>query len=224
LRRFGRYNKLPSCGKAQKPAIPLPGIAHLRETGSSMATWATITDIGLHGCDLEAMSTFAAGANLALTIEVNGFRVESRGEVWVVYPNLGLGISFTSISDLDRERLPEPLRSLTHPSVILGAQSTADSRLRTFLRKRHILSRENFSEFCESSGIQERREDFAVLRTSFTFHLLSRILRFFVYNRVSLEGLLWFSGARLLASPNFDAIRYDEALWRFTSSLALADL
>ena len=63
-----------------------------------------------------------------------------------------------------------------------------------------------------------------LLRTSFTFHLLSRILRFFVYNRVSLEGLLWFSGARLLASPNFDAIRYDEALWRFTSSLALADL
>ncbi|MGA2644496.1 MAG: hypothetical protein ABSF15_07260 [Candidatus Sulfotelmatobacter sp.] len=144
MRRFGRYHKFPSCGKAQKPAIPLPGITHLRETGSSMATWATITDIGMHGCDLEAMSTFAAGAKLALTIEVNGFRVESRGEVRVVYPNLGLGISCTSTSDPDRERLHEPPALADASFADIGRTVDSGFPAANFFEERHILSREKF--------------------------------------------------------------------------------
>jgi hypothetical protein len=43
-------------------------------------TWATFTDISLHGCYVEAMSTFRMGVKLGLTIEVSGFRVESHDE------------------------------------------------------------------------------------------------------------------------------------------------
>lgn len=63
------------------------------------------------------------GAKLGLRLEVNGFRVESGAEVRVVYPNLGMGISFTTMADADRERLCELLRSLWRPAVILSPQT-----------------------------------------------------------------------------------------------------
>jgi hypothetical protein len=38
----------------------------------------------------------------------------------VAYPNLGMGIFFTTMSDEDRERLRELLKSLSQPSVTLS--------------------------------------------------------------------------------------------------------
>jgi len=70
---------------------------------------------------VETSATFRIGTLVALKIDVNGFRVESRGEVRVAYPNLGMGIFFTTMSDEDRERLRELLKSLSQPSVILGS-------------------------------------------------------------------------------------------------------
>ncbi|MGA7169425.1 MAG: PilZ domain-containing protein [Candidatus Sulfotelmatobacter sp.] len=117
----GREN--PIVEKRRSPRYRCQGSAHLREISSGVATWATFTDISMHGCYVEAMSTFRVGARLRLTLEVNGFRVESGAEVRVVYPNLGMGISFTTMPDSDRERLCELLRSLSRPSVILSPQS-----------------------------------------------------------------------------------------------------
>jgi hypothetical protein len=136
----------------------------LRELASGVSTWATFTDISLQGCYVEAMSTFRVGALLELTMEVNGLRVESNGEVRVVYPNLGMGIRFTTMSNPDRERLRELLRSLSRPSVILGARPEVNTALisephkmptianpvaalqavMNFFDERHILSREEF--------------------------------------------------------------------------------
>lgn len=149
--------------KRKSPRYRCQGSAHLRETSRGVATWATFTDISLHGCYVEAMSTFSVRTDLALTIEVNGFRVECEGKVRVVYPNLGMGISFTKISERDRERLSELLRSLSRPSVILGAPSPTDLRsaphdssshianpaavlqaVEQFFEERHVLGREEF--------------------------------------------------------------------------------
>ena len=124
------------------------------------------------------MATFRVGAKLGLTMEVNGFRVECNGEAKVVYPNLGMGISFTTMSDSDRERLRELLRSLSRPSVILGARpeaipspipeaealsmplnsatpvtnpSAALQAVMNFFEERHILSREEFFRILRKS-------------------------------------------------------------------------
>jgi hypothetical protein len=110
----------PLVEKRRSPRYRCQGSAHLREISSGVATWATFTDISMHGCYVEAMSTFRVGAKLGLRLEVNGFRVESGAEVRVVYPNLGMGISFTTMADADRERWCELLRSLSRPSVILS--------------------------------------------------------------------------------------------------------
>ena len=87
----------------------------------------TFTDISLHGCYVEAMSTFRIGAELALTIEVNSYRVECRAVVRVVYPGLGMGISFAAMSAENREPLGEILRSLTRPSFLLGVGQSGES-------------------------------------------------------------------------------------------------
>jgi hypothetical protein len=160
--------------KRRSPRYRCQGSAHLREFRSGVATWATFTDISLHGIYVEAMSTFAEGARLALTLETSGFRVESRGEVRVVYPGLGMGISFTAMSEEDRERLRQLLRSLTPPSVILTPRPDRDAAaipaaiapslhdaapalqaIFTFFEQRHILSRDEFLRILKKTQTSE---------------------------------------------------------------------
>ena len=54
---------------------------------------------------MEATTAYRVGVTLGLKLEANGYRVEATGEVRVSYPSLGMGISFTKMSDEDRERL-----------------------------------------------------------------------------------------------------------------------
>jgi hypothetical protein len=171
----GTSNSIPD-NKRKSPRYRCQGSARLREVASGGSTWATFTDISLHGCYVEAMSTFRVGAEVGLTLEVNGFRLESSGEVRVVYPNLGMGICFTTMSDPDRERLRELLRSLSRPSVILGARPEVNSALvpepdalssianpgaalqaiTNFFDERHILSREEFLRIVRKSQSSAR--------------------------------------------------------------------
>ncbi len=118
----------------------------------------------MHGCYVEATASYRAGDARALTIEANGFKVETTAEVRVVYPNLGMGVSFTQTSDESRERLREMLRSLSRPSVIMGPRvslpkpaaleppalppvpnpAAASQAINAFFEDRHILGREEF--------------------------------------------------------------------------------
>lgn len=157
--------------KRRSPRYRCQGSAKLREIGSGVATWATFTDVSLHGCYVEAMSTFRVGAELGMIIEVNSYRVECRGTVQVVYPGLGMGISFTAMSEENRDRLRALLRSLAQPSVILGARAGLDlgsvpppenpppikdpaAALRAisdFFEERHMLGREEFIRILRKS-------------------------------------------------------------------------
>jgi hypothetical protein len=143
----------------------------LREIDSGIATWATFSDISLHGCYVEAAAGYPVGSALAVTVEVNGFRVEAVGEVRVAYPGLGMGISFTKIADEDRERLRGLVRSLSQPSVIMGARvaerppstlpltavpalanpSAALQAITKFFEDRHVMGREEFLRILRKS-------------------------------------------------------------------------
>jgi hypothetical protein len=117
----------PEAEKRRSPRYRCQGSAHLREISSGVATWATFTDISMHGCYVEATSTYRRGASLALTVEINNFRVETNGEVRVAYPGLGMGIFFHEMSGENRTRLRELLRSLSRPSVIVGTGTPAQN-------------------------------------------------------------------------------------------------
>jgi hypothetical protein len=64
---------------------------------------------------VELMATFPVGAIVDLQLELNGIGAHVKGEVRVSYPCLGMGIAFQEISDENRVRLLEMLRSVSPP-------------------------------------------------------------------------------------------------------------
>ena len=164
----GRTGPVPE--KRRSARYRCQGSAQLREISSGVATWATFSDISLHGCYVETAAAYPVGSTLALTVEVNGFRVEASGDVRVAYPGLGMGISFTKIADEDRERLRGLVRSLSQPSVIMGVRaverpSTSQQNagpaianpsavlqaITKFFEDRHVMGREEFLRILRKS-------------------------------------------------------------------------
>jgi len=157
--------------KRKSPRYRCQGKAHIREIATGVSIWTTFTDISLHGCYVEATTAYRVGVTLGLKLEANGYRVEATGDVRVSYPNLGMGISFTKMSEEDRERLRELVRSISRPSVILGgrvaarAPATAPTEtlpgvanptatlqaMSNFFEDRHMMGREEFLRILRKS-------------------------------------------------------------------------
>jgi hypothetical protein len=97
------------------------GSSEIREDGCDVRTWATFTDISLHGCYVEAQATYPAGTVLHMKMEANGVRFETIGTVRVTYPYLGMGIAFTDISDENVIQLRQLLARISRPCVVMGA-------------------------------------------------------------------------------------------------------
>jgi len=106
--------------KRRSPRYECEGSAEVREEGCDVRTWASFSDIGLHGCYVEAQATYPAGTLLHMKLEVNGIRFETQGKVRISYPYLGMGIAFEDISDENVAHLKQLLSSLSRPCVIMG--------------------------------------------------------------------------------------------------------
>jgi hypothetical protein len=157
--------------KRKSPRYKCSGSARLQEVGGTVATWAAFADISMHGCYVETVSPYRVGAVLSMKLDANGFRIEASGEVRVAYPGLGMGISFADISDEDRGRLRELLRSLSPTSVIVssrtGPRSPASPQsqasppaanpvatlqaIQKFFEDRHVMGREEFLRILRKS-------------------------------------------------------------------------
>jgi hypothetical protein len=105
--------------KRRSPRYKCEGSAEVREEGCDVRTWASFTDIGLHGCYVEAQATYPAGTLLHMKLEANGIRLETKGKVRISYPYLGMGI-FEEMSDENVAHLKQLLASLSRPCVIVG--------------------------------------------------------------------------------------------------------
>jgi hypothetical protein len=124
-----RGSKQPSFQGGEKrrsPRYQCEGSVQMREADCDVHTWASFTDISLHGCYVEAQATYPVGTVLQLTLEAKGIRIESQGTVRVSYPYLGMGIAFMDISSENQAKLKELLGSLSRPSIIMG-QGTAST-------------------------------------------------------------------------------------------------
>ncbi len=160
-----------SADKRRSPRYKCAGSVRLQEIGTTVATWATFADISMHGCYVETASPLNVGAVLNLKLDANNFRVEATGEVRVIYPGLGMGVSFIKISDEDRERLRALVRSISPPSVIVSprvaprapstpqvnnAPAAADpgavlQAILKFFEDRHVMGREEFLKILRKS-------------------------------------------------------------------------
>lgn len=106
--------------KRRSPRYKCEGSAELREDGGEVRTWATFSDVSLHGCYVEAQATYPVGTILHMKLELNGFRVETMGNVRVNYPYLGMGIAFADMSTENAARLRELLGAISRPTVVMG--------------------------------------------------------------------------------------------------------
>lgn len=106
--------------KRRSPRYKCEGSAEMCEAGHDVRTWATFSDVSLHGCYVEAQATYPAGTSLHMKLEVNGVRLEAKGNVRVSYPYLGMGIAFVDMSEEAQSRLREMLATITRPTAIMG--------------------------------------------------------------------------------------------------------
>jgi len=147
------------------------GSAEVSESGCDVRTWVSFTDISLHGCYVEAQATYPPGTILHMKLEVNGIRLESKGNVRVNYPYLGMGIAFVDMSDENQARLRQLLSAMTQSRAIAGpgiapspaavgalssVPSVADAAaavqaMISFFENRQMLMREDFVRLLQQS-------------------------------------------------------------------------
>jgi hypothetical protein len=113
--------------KRKSPRYKCKGSVRVQAGGNAAASWATLADISMSGCYIEATSPYRVGTVLGLELEANGFKVEAGGQVRVAYPGLGMGIVFTRISEEDRRRLRELVHSI---SPVSGSGAALNRRPR----------------------------------------------------------------------------------------------
>jgi hypothetical protein len=106
--------------KRRSPRFRCEGSAEVREEGCDVRTWATFTDISLHGCYVEAQATYPPGTVLHLKLEANNLRFETKRVVRVTYPYLGMGISFEDVSEENREQIKRLLMTLSSRCLVMG--------------------------------------------------------------------------------------------------------
>lgn len=88
------------------------GGVNVHECGSNVPQWTMLHDISAGGCYVETTSPFAPLTRVELTLQIGDLRIECKGSVTVKHPLVGMGIKFTDMSPLNRERLQHLLTSL----------------------------------------------------------------------------------------------------------------
>jgi len=164
--------------KRRSPRYKCEGSAELSEDGCEVRTWASFSDISLHGCYVEAQATYPAGTLLRMKLDANGVRVETKGNVRVSYPYLGMGIAFIEMSDESRALLRELLAKVSRPAMIMGpgiASSLPSSTplqemptitdpaaalqaLREFFESRQMLMRDDFVRVVRKSQAADTKK------------------------------------------------------------------
>ena len=173
----GAQEQFTGTEKRRSPRYKCEGSAEIQEEGCAVRTWATFTDVSLHGCYVEAQATYPVGTPLQMKLSANGLKVEAKGTVRVSYPYLGMGIAFSAMSEEDRARLKELLGTVSRPSVIMGPgiasalpscgpldavplisdPRAAIQALVEFFEARHMLTREEFLTVLHKSQMPDSK-------------------------------------------------------------------
>jgi hypothetical protein len=76
-------NRFHGTEKRRSLRYQCEGSIEMREDSTDAHTWATFTDISLHGCYVEAQSAYPKGTALRIKLEAHGVRAETQGIVRV---------------------------------------------------------------------------------------------------------------------------------------------
>jgi hypothetical protein len=154
----------------RSPRYQCEGSAEFRSEGTTVRTWARVTDLSRSGCYVEMQATSPVNTRVDMVVDVSGIRVQVKGTVRVSYPFLGMGIAFTEISPEEQGRLEELLSRLATGVIAPAGQAAgpkesansdgawiADPRgairaVSNFFDDHNTLTREQFFELLEKYG------------------------------------------------------------------------
>lgn len=159
--------------KRRSPRYKVRGSAEMREEGATVRAWASFSDVSMHGCYVEAAATYPVGTAVRVRLVANGFHAQARGTVRVSHPCVGMGIAFTEVSEPDRAQLKDLLRTLSRPSVILGAGISSSLSAPGLAQSVPLITNplaavQAVLEFFEGRHVLTRDEFLAMLRKSQT--------------------------------------------------------
>lgn len=157
--------------KRRSPRYKCEGSVQICENGCEVHTWASFTDVSLHGCYVEAQATYPVGTILQMKLEANGVRFETQGIVRVTYPYLGMGIAFADISDENVIRLKQLLAVVSRPCLIMGPGIASSLPATDPLNAVPLITKPEAAvmaliEFFESRQILMREDFLRILRKS----------------------------------------------------------
>jgi PilZ domain len=157
--------------KRRSPRYKCEGSVEICPEGSELRTWATCTDVSMHGCYVEATTTYPVGTNVHVKLQANEFQLESAGCVRVAYSSLGMGIAFGEMAEENRTRLRALLRTISRPSVILGPGASPSAPWGGALMSIQLpadatTALRALAEFFESRQLLMRDEFLRILRKS----------------------------------------------------------
>jgi PilZ domain len=96
------------------------GGAQVCEVGREIPQWTKLHDLSMGGCYVETTAPLPVYTLVDVVIQVNNIRIEVRGFVTVKHPLVGMGLKFSDLSPLNRDRLHHLLGSIER-SLVQGS-------------------------------------------------------------------------------------------------------
>ena len=81
------------------------GGAKVQAPGAPAAQWTMLHDISLGGCYVETTTPLQPGMPVEVTVHAGDVQIAAKGEVTVVDRMVGMGVRFTFLSPVNRQRL-----------------------------------------------------------------------------------------------------------------------
>ncbi|HXZ80043.1 MAG TPA: PilZ domain-containing protein [Terriglobales bacterium] len=92
--------------------FPIEAGSQVREFGTHIPTWVTVTDVSMGGCYAQTSTPFSLDTNVEITLHVGDVRIDACGFVVHSQPLAGMGIKFAEMTPLNREQLKHVIARL----------------------------------------------------------------------------------------------------------------
>jgi hypothetical protein len=94
------------------PRYACTGTVEVAPEGSNMPLWCILSDISVSGCYAETTSPLPAHTQVHAVVKTGGIEFHAKGVIRTSHPAVGMGISFSALNPMDKERLESFIEQL----------------------------------------------------------------------------------------------------------------
>ena len=103
--------------RRRSPRYPIIANAQVTEIASETVLSAKTSDLSLGGCFLDMLDPSPEGTEIAVRISHSETTFTARGKVVFVFPNMGMGVMFTSVPASQQAVLEKWLAQLSGDEI-----------------------------------------------------------------------------------------------------------